>query len=238
MIPLRHRHGGPTGALGARGAAFTLMELLVTIALLVLILYLLATTFHAASIAFNRTRITVEANQNIRAAMDILHDDLVGATLVSTGQDLSLNQRRWRFLGVNGASNRDEITFTTMTFQSARSAPGAAQPERPQVVEVRYFINGNKLMKEVDWDNDLAASAPDPAEAVCFSVKSMDVRYFDRNPSGTPGWTADGQWPDTLYRLPVAVEITLTVTSTDNTGRVTDTTASQVIYLRGSETQG
>jgi len=216
----------------ARADAFTLIEMLVTITLLVIIVYMLAVTFRAASVAFNQTRITVEAHQTARAVMDMLHDDLVGARLTrpGAGQDLL-------FECADGAGN-DQLNFTTTAFQSARSDPAAPLPTLAQIVEVRYYLDGDRLMKRVDWDGDPSSDNADDAETMGFNVKAVDFRLFDRGGSGRPGWTSDGDWPRTFGRLPAAVEVTLVVETTDNRGDKKDHTLSQVIYLPNSETQG
>lgn len=217
-----------------REGGFTLIEMLVTIALLVIILYLLAATFRAASIAFHSTRLTVGAHQNARSAMDLLHDDLVGARLVRLGNGVQL-----LFEGADGGANSDTLTFTTTAFQSARSDPAAAQPTMAQIVQVQYYVDGTRLMKRVDWDGDLSTDAYDAAEVAGFDVTRFDVRYLDRRTTNAlPRWTADGAWLRTENRLPAAVEITLVILTTDNTGETREHRFSQVVYLPNSETQG
>jgi len=216
----------------ARPGGFTLIEMLVTVALLVIILYMLATAFRAASAAFNQARTTVEAHQIARAIMDIIHDDLVGARLIRLGSGESL-----LFEATEGGDS-DRLNFTTTAFQSVRSDPTAPPPTLPQIVEVRYVLNGDQLMKQVDWDGDLANDGADEAEAMGHGVVALNFRYFDPRAAGRPAWTSDGNWARTLGRLPAAVEITLVVQTTDPMGETRNHEFSQVIYLPDSETQG
>jgi prepilin-type N-terminal cleavage/methylation domain-containing protein len=228
-------------------AGFTLIELLVTMALLVVLLYMLATAFSTAQRAFADTRTSVAVAQTARAIMDMMRDELMCAKLVKLGSG-----QRLLFEGTDGGSTgSDTLTYTTDAFQAARSKPNTQVPSLPQVVEVRYLLQGNVVMKQVDWDNDLNNDNVDPAEGIGFNIKSLNFRYYDKRPLSRPPvrtldlprWTSDGKWKSdgisqrTPLQLPAAVEITLVVEWLDSRSTPQSTPFSQIVYLPESEAQ-
>jgi prepilin-type N-terminal cleavage/methylation domain-containing protein len=186
---------------------FTLIELLVTIGLLSILLYMLASVFTAAHIAFTDTRRVVQAAQTGRVVIDAIRNDLVGARLVRTGLSpikggfFSGVDREESgvtplppppleyYVGYNTeTAGHDTLAFVTETFQSAR-ATGAPVPPVPQLVKVKYFLNRDGVMKRVSWDEDYAEfnkdgqDSADEPEAVglnqpgVITVTRLDFRY-------------------------------------------------------------
>jgi prepilin-type N-terminal cleavage/methylation domain-containing protein len=220
----------PYAALPGRQAGFTLIELMVTVGLLVILLYMLMVTFSSAQRSFADTRATVDAHQNARAMMETIRADLSSATLIRLQPP---NVFRFEGLANAPAAGFDTVKFTTTAFQASRSVPGSTSPTRPQIVEIRYRVDNktNTLMKAVDWDNDTTTENYDPEEAVGFNVIAFGLRYFDPKPaSGLPTWATNGAWM--VQRMPAAVEVSFTVRSRDSRGNNIDNIFSEIVYLQ------
>jgi type II secretory pathway pseudopilin PulG len=201
--------------------AFTLIELVVAIALASILILVTAMIFKQASSAFSQSDARSEVYQNVRAAFDTIKRDISGATL-NTRYELfqAFNDVSAASYSAIGAKEGSDI----LTLLS--STPNLA--DKP-VALITYFLNTDNILSKAEiTDSTLNASIsgfnPDSATGykLGFNVSTLQFRYQD----------SDGTWVDTwetgtgtAYQyLPDAVEVEMTVSDTLN--RYTETSTN------------
>jgi prepilin-type N-terminal cleavage/methylation domain-containing protein len=195
-------------------SAFTLVELIVAVALASILILVTAMIFKQASSAFSESDARSEVYQNVRAAFDTMKRDISGATL-NTRYELfqAFNDISAASYSTIGAKDGSDI----LTLLS--STPNLA--DKP-VALITYFLSTNNILSkaEITGTSTLNASIagfdPDSATGhkLGFNVSTLQFRYQD----------SDGTWRDTwetgtntAYQyLPDAVEVEMTVSDTLN----------------------
>ncbi len=192
-------------------SAFTLVELIVAIALASILILVTAMIFKQASSAFSESDARNEVYQNLRAAFDIIKRDISGATL-NTNHELFKafdNIDANSYLSINAKEGSDIITILS-------SAPNF---EDKPVALITCFLNTDNILSkaEITDTNTLNASIagfnPDDATGyqLGFNVGTWQLKYRDTD--GTWGDT----WDSTAKKyLPDAVEVKMTVSDTLN----------------------
>jgi prepilin-type N-terminal cleavage/methylation domain-containing protein len=203
-------------------SAFTLIELIVAIALASILILVTAMIFKQASSAFSQSDARSEVYQNVRAAFDIIKRDVSGATL-NTRYELfqafnNVSAASYSTIGAKEGS--DIITLLSST-------PNLA--DKP-VALITYFLNTDNILNkaEITGTSTLNASIagfdPDSATGykLGFNVSTLQFRYQDTDGTWVDTWETG---TNTSYQyLPDAVEVEMTVSDTLNRYTGTSTT--------------
>ena len=178
-------------------SAFTLIELIVAIALASILILVTAMIFKQASSAFSQSDARSEVYQNVRAAFDTIKKDISGSTLNTN--------REW----FNGDLNTIEFLSSTSNNND--------QP----IALIRYFLSGTTLYKSENTDttflNEPISSfgTATTTGILGLNVSSLQFRYYDKNAVVNWGDTWDCPGTNTSF-LPDSVEVKITVSDTLN----------------------
>jgi prepilin-type N-terminal cleavage/methylation domain-containing protein len=195
-------------------SAFTLIELVVAIALASILILVTAMIFKQASSAFSQSDARSEVYQNVRAAFDIIKRDISGATL-NTRYELfqafnNVSAASYSTIGAKEGS--DIITLLSST-------PNLA--DKP-VALITYFLSTDNILNkaEITGTSTLNASIAgfDPDSATGYklglNVSTLQFRYQDTDGTWLDTWETG---TNTAYQyLPNAVEVEMTVSDTLN----------------------
>jgi len=125
------------------------MEMLLAIAIAVIVLVIVNTSFFRSHANIESIRSQREVYQTVRIVMDRMIKDLTCTYIPSDGRQMSADDiSLYRFIGVNDESNKtdkDSIFFTTTTDIGFSKVPGAT-------CEVDYYL------KETEGNRTLAAA--------------------------------------------------------------------------------
>lgn len=185
-------------------AGFTMVELLVTIAIISVMLAALAGLFSKLSISYTTEEVKAEAQQDLRATVDLMVRDIRMA-----GLDPTLST----IFGVVTATST-EIGFTMDSNESG--SIDDADLANNIFERITYELNGNQLVQTLDKgivgvedsetviDNVIIPPADPPTPSVACTNVSLDDNplfcYFDE----------DGNWTATPADIR-QVEVTMTV---------------------------
>jgi general secretion pathway protein J len=195
-----------------RRAGFTLLEVIVALAILALIASL---TFGTIASALN-TRDALEAddavNQSARIAMSRIRRDLSLAYL--TTNTTAVNTYMTLFVGQN--ADPDRLWFASLSHQRLyRGARESDQTEITYWTEDDPNIRSAKVLLRREAPRiDNAPERDGVIAPVAFGVTGFDVQYLD---SQTAEWREewDSTGVDTPNRLPRAAMVTLTLLAPD-----------------------
>lgn len=204
-------------------SGFTLLELVITVALLSLVLALTYGSFIQLSTHANKLRHESESEQELRLLMQLLQQDLEGiqwlSKFASDGNPSGLIADE-RF----AAGKR----FSLLRFHSSVSARlhrQASPAADPRLHEIAYWVEENEtklqLMRREDYylDSDLANGGRSVAlisGVHAFRIEFLSVEQLGRS-RAEEQW--DVRWDSTQRskesRLPVAIRITLGLADED-----------------------
>jgi type II secretion system protein J len=217
-------------------AAFTLVEMLVAVALGVIILAVAVTAFQQGGAVSRVSHAKTEAVHNARVALQMLERDLEQAYLEPTGEKFVGIDSVWTWDGKN--YHDDELILLSLSEQ------GGTSPGTPVIYSLNSNLTGIKTLQREDlpclarsyWDE--SASPPDWSDgsSVGDGVRSFNVRYYydgdwyDRWDSTDPDG-ADGSSPEQYRRLPEVVEVTIEVIDSDGVLAKEDQNAVQIRRL-------
>ena len=195
-------------------SAFTLIELVVAIALASILILVTAMIFKQASSAFSQSDARSEVYQNVRAAFDIIKRDISGATL-NTRYELfqAFNDVSAASYSTIGAKEGSDIITLLSSTPNLEDKP---------VALITYYLKTDNVLYKLENTgtstlNSAISSLPDTGTTYMelgFNVSTLQFRYQD----------SDGGWVDTwetgtstsYQYLPNAVEIEMTVSDTLN----------------------
>ena len=195
-------------------SAFTLIELVVAIALASILILVTAMIFKQASSAFSQSDARSEVYQNVRAAFDTIKRDISGATL-NTRYELfqAFNDVSAASYSTIGAKEGSDIITLLSSTPNLEDKP---------VALITYYLKTDNVLYKLENTgtstlNSAISSLPDTGttyKELGFNVSTLQFRYQD----------TDGGWVDTwetgtstsYQYLPNAVEIEMTVSDTLN----------------------
>ena len=195
-------------------SAFTLIELVVAIALASILILVTAMIFKQASSAFSQSDARSEVYQNVRAAFDTIKRDISGATL-NTRYELfqAFNDVSATSYSTIGAKEGSDIITLLSSTPNLEDKP---------VALITYYLKTDNVLYKLENTgtstlNSAISSLPDTGTTYMelgFNVSTLQFRYQD----------SDGGWVDTwetgtstsYQYLPNAVEIEMTVSDTLN----------------------
>jgi len=190
-------------------SAFTLIELVVAIALASILILVTAMIFKQASSAFSQSDARSEVYQNVRAAFDIIKRDISGATL-NTRYELfqAFNDVSAASYSTIGAKEGSDIITLLSSTPNLEDKP---------VALITYYLKTDNVLYKLENTgtstlNSAISSLPDTGttyKELGFNVSTLQFRYQD----------TDGGWVDTwetgtstsYQYLPNAVEVEMTV---------------------------
>jgi len=193
-------------------SAFTLIELIVAIALASILILVTAMIFKQASNAFSQSDARSEVYQNVRAAFDTIKRDVSGATL-NTRYELFQafnNVSAASYSAIGAKEGSDIITLLSST-------PNLA--DKPVALITYYLKTDNVLYKLENTGtstlNSAISSVPDSGttyKELGFNVSTLQFRYQDTDGTWVDTWETG---TNTAYQyLPAAVEVEMTVSDT------------------------
>ena len=178
-------------------SAFTLIELVVAIALASILILVTAMIFKQASSAFSQSDARSEVYQNVRAAFDTIKRDVSGATLNTNPEWFNGDLNTIEFLSSTSNDNDQPITL------------------------IKYFLSGTTLTKSENTDTtflNLPISSFGTATStgiLGLNVSTLQFRYYDKDAVVNWGDTWDCPGTNTSF-LPDAVEVEMTISDTLN----------------------
>ena len=193
--------------------AFTLVEMLVAIALASVMLVIIAQVFSQGSAIVSKSYALVKINQTGRVVLDSLGRDLGAAQLVhvTSGQFRGI-------IGYNdiaaGSSPLAPLTAgELMDGQDAVAMLTAVNRASASTAWVGYYLDEDGVLRRCQRTDDALLDSPswtfDKGDGVIvgLNVRSLQLRYRDQLAS-TPVWIHG--WDDKTY-LPALVEIRVVV---------------------------
>ncbi len=193
-------------------SAFTIVELIVAVALATILILVTAMIFKQASRAFSESDARNEVYQNVRAAFDIIKRDVSGATL-NTNYELfkafnDINANDYLSIGAKGGSDIITLLSSTPNFE-----------DKPIALIAYYLNTGNILYKlEKTGTSTLNTSMAgfDPGTETAYQELGLNVSTWQLRYRDTDGTWGD-TWDSTSKKyLPDAVEVKMTVSDTRN----------------------
>ena len=195
-------------------SAFTLIELVVAIALASILILVTAMIFKQASSAFSQSDARSEVYQNVRAAFDTIKRDISGATL-NTRYELfqAFNDVSAASYSTIGAKEGSDIITLLSSTPNLEDKP---------VALITYYLKTDNVLYKLENTgtstlNSAISSLPDTGTTYMelgFNVSTLQFRYQDGDGTWTDTWETG---TNTSYQyLPNAVEIEMTVSDTLN----------------------
>jgi prepilin-type N-terminal cleavage/methylation domain-containing protein len=193
---------------------FTLLELLLALALTVVVVAALAASLYTAFRARTNAMEAVESSREISTAGDIIVRDLADC-LPPTPPALNAGTIQ----GLSGANTTGTLIgpFEGLadSVDCFISGPQPKAPTQGDVREVVYLVEadpsgkgGNVLARRVTSNLLAQQLLPDPDEVICRNVVDMHLSYFDGT-DWNDTWDSTAQTGTLLNCLPVAIAITL-----------------------------
>lgn len=193
-------------------AGFTLIEMVLSVALMTLILSAGYACLRSGILSQKLVDTRIDAFQNARVALNLMAADLRGACRLS---------EKFEFLGMNretGGAEADNLDFGTHHYTPR--APGEGD-----FCETSYFLRNNPksgsltLFRRRDASPDSEPLAGGVEEALAEGIKSLRLEYYDGfewfdewgDPQGKRKGEPDLRGRSNLSGLPEAVRITLAV---------------------------
>ncbi|MGQ3684058.1 MAG: PulJ/GspJ family protein [Candidatus Loosdrechtia sp.] len=212
--------------MGKKQDGFTLLELLIVIALMAILWGVAYTMFYQSGKVFSFSRNKLEKYQYARMAMDGISRDLKGATLKDTTDYFkSFTKAEAAGLTPTPRDNSSILTFLSLTPN------GSSTP----VTLVTYYVNDADELMRAEY-NDVSyiygtVTGFNPADAVFYKLAS-NIDYFNLSfiyiykNSGVSEVRVRNDWDstngDTAGRLPQAVKVVLQIYGI-GTGNVLET---------------
>jgi len=182
--------------------AFTMLELLVAMALMVVIASCLYTALYTAFRAKRSALSAVEPTSSAINAIELIKQDTYG--VLPPGGILAGAFIGNDSLGVNGV-DADSLEFYT-TSENDHPVGGLGKIELVLEEDTDYDRENYRLVRRITT-NLLSPRAIDPEEQVlCRNVKSLNLRYFDGD-----NWLDEWDSTADANSLPLAMEIDIQV---------------------------
>jgi len=195
-------------------SAFTLIELVVAIALASILILVTAMIFKQASSAFSQSDARSEVYQNVRAAFDIIKRDISGATL-NTRYELfqAFNDVSAASYSTIGAKEGSDIITLLSSTPNLEDKP---------VALITYYLKTDNVLYKLENTgtstlNSAISSLPDTGttyKELGFNVSTLQFRYQDTDGGWVDTWETGTSTP--YQYLPNAVEVEMTVSDTLN----------------------
>lgn len=182
--------------------SFTLLEMLIAMAILGVVVASMYTAFRGGTSSWTAGDARSQRCQNARAALEVISRDLKQA-FTRSGTNL-------QFQGSNGTWT-DGVTVRaadSIYFTSASNYPNASTDY--DLEEVGYYLSTtNRSLYRMENDTINADLTDGTGTEMCLHITGLDLRYHDGS-----SWSSDGDYTKSTTS-PKAVEITLTAEDED-----------------------
>jgi general secretion pathway protein J len=170
-----------------RGAGFTLVEVLIALAILAMVVASTFTIFRSASKSWQKGETRSERYQNARSAISRINSEISQAVINSNPL--------CKFTG-----DKNKVSF--VSFVSAESGVF-------ELSEVEFWLDEAKrlLMRNDDLDPDYDFATYDHSDVLSENVSELEFSYFD-GAVWTDTWKSD---PASAVGLPKAVKVKIKV---------------------------
>jgi prepilin-type N-terminal cleavage/methylation domain-containing protein len=189
-----------------RRNGFTLIEMLVAMALMMILLALMIQTFRTANEVGRKTRAWIEIHQNARSLFEFMERDISGAVLAGRRSG-SLAGKYFQ------VANLDYTDAASVDHgqDAVRLLAGTMNPGGARIGEVGYWlqasdgiddVRGNKMGRYIDYVNDDVEKGDDlkidplSSSTVWDEFKSLDVVATGVTGIEIEYLTDDGTWRD------------------------------------------
>lgn len=187
--------------------AFTLLELIVALALMDIIAVALYSSIYTAFIAKEKSQMLISPFQSITPAFEFIRNDLV-STMNPHGILAGV------FLGENNPGIAD-LDADTLSFYTSNYQPDIDEVAS-NIVNVAYALERDLqrneiVLKRFIIKNILSPTTLEPQEQIiCRGIAGLDIKYYDGS-----SWL--DEWDSSVEnaQLPWAVKITLTTYNED-----------------------
>jgi type II secretion system protein J len=213
-----------------RRSGFTLLELLLSMAIVAVLSITLYASFNIMTSAKRRAEATVRPTRAVAVAMELIAQDLENAVVPSqTSATTAPPTALSLFGGFLGAheggvgTEADWVEFHTMGNDAMPNAGPMSEGVRRVDWGVINEGASTVLVRQVTR-NLLAPVEVEPTpQIICRNVRAFAIKYYD-------GYTWYDQWDSTLTAspLPLVVQVDLTVTVPDPRG---DTREPEVYHV-------
>ena len=192
-----------------REGGFTLLEMLISLALLAIIVAASVTVFRGVAQSWQRGEVRSLRYQNARAIFDVMNREI---------SSILPPNRHAPFLGLpaDAMPLKSDAIGPSLFFVAL--VPGAAPTD---VTEIGYWLRGrdHMLMRHLDTDPDFDFQTVDADEPLGTQVTAWSLSYFD-GATWQDRWDSRDGAPQ-AGRLPKAIRIS--VTAQDAGGREQET---------------
>ena len=212
--PAAARGTGPT-----RQAGFTLLEILITIAIMSMLITAAVQAFQSITHAEERAQAGLGRSRSALVLLDRVERELVGTVLVPQVEQAEPVPQPYIFLAsdrTTANSDTDAVRFVTLTASRAPASPPASGPRvvTYSVREAAYDLldeldQGDRL--ELVRQEDPLSNVPEreiivrDGQVVAEDVASFRLRYKSESGAWLDGW--DSSDTSSLDELPLSVEV-------------------------------
>lgn len=192
-------------------SGFTLVELLLSVGLVGLLTLSIAGVFGLFKASFKTVNAEIEATQRLRIALKQIGDDL---SLAYWNTEFDGDGEQSTPLCPTVGTSPPGCWFTVRVLQPGRSASWPESPSTPTLVQVRYTLTNDQLLREVldGWNADVVYSS---------RVVLSGLLPYDKNAPNEGSVFA--KLPGNLIKVQLKL---------DGGGEVEDFTASSLFHLR------
>ena len=214
--------------LSKKTAAFTILEVLVAVAVLGLLLVLLLNILQSATALWRGVENRAETYREARAAMQVISRDLNNFLPSTNTSHFIFSTNQLAFLAVMPRDSQldtslGDVCAVGYLIEYGNKSPVAGDTGRQSYNLYRYFVESNDtftaLTSSTTPFSDFNASTG-PVEILARNITSFKVNYFDTN-----GTKVD-PWPPT-NPMPALIEIQITAVNNERTMRFGARNASE-----------
>ncbi|MBE9532469.1 MAG: prepilin-type N-terminal cleavage/methylation domain-containing protein [Proteobacteria bacterium] len=189
-------------------SGFTLLEILIAVAIMSSLLVGLYTAFFSVSSAQARVESELEQTRQLRRFMDVISTELRSAFYIETNERTLFEGKS---LGRSG-QERSSLGFTWFGYPRISRRAGSEVRPASELISVRYYVedatdggaNNSGTLYKTRWNPYEGQDSGYSAE-VMENVESFVLTYFDGK-EWLSGWDASNE-----KKLPYAVKIELMI---------------------------
>ncbi len=207
--------------LSKKTTAFTILEILVAVAVLGMLLVLLLNILQSATGLWRGVENRAETYREARAAMQVISRDLNNLLPSTNTNHFLFSTNQLAFLATMPRDSQlpdslGDLCAVGYLFAYDNKSPVAGDNGRQSYNLYRYFIESNETFTNLSQSSDLFPdfNASTNSEILARNVVAFNVSYFTVNGTATTTWTQSAASP-----MPDLVEIRITAVNNERTMR-------------------
>jgi len=202
MFVVRSQQRSASSGASARIRGFTLLEVLVAVAIFVIVGVLALTGYNELSKQSERIEVSATRIRAVQSAMTHFNQDF--ATLEPRPVRQPMGEGLFQALRAVNSGDDEIVELTRSGWSNPAGAP------RPTLQRVAYRLQDKKLRRDY-WVSLDHTTTDDPVSVVLLDrVKSVKLRFMASNHTWQDQWPPLGySAPDIMSVRPMAIEITL-----------------------------